>query len=86
MAQLDISGDIFRELGIRPSGLRAENDYEIIEPTRPGDVITTTSILSDVYQKQGRSGLLVFYIVESHYHNQKDVLMAIARDTMVFVL
>ena len=86
VAQLDISGDIFRELGIRPSGLRAENDYEIIEPTRPGDVITTTSFLSDVYQKQGRSGLLVFYIVESHYHNQKDVLMAIARDTMVFVV
>jgi len=86
VAGLNIQDDIFKELGIKPSGLRAENDYEIIEPTKPGDIITTTSFISDVYQKQGRSGTLVFYIVESHYHNQNEVLMAIARDTMVFVL
>ena len=33
------------------------------DPIRPGDVLTGTRTLTDIYEKQGRSGPLIFYEV-----------------------
>ena len=36
-------------------------DY--LKPVRPGDWLTATRTLSDIYEKQGRSGPMIFYEV-----------------------
>lgn len=37
---------------------------EYHRPVRPGDWLTATRTLSDIYEKQGRSGALIFYEVD----------------------
>ncbi len=34
---------------------------EYHNPVRPGDWLTSTRTLTDIYEKQGRSGALIFY-------------------------
>ena len=82
----DQGGTPLKEAGPRPQGLRAESDYEIIEPARPGDIITTTSTITEVYEKEGRSGHLVFSVTETIFRNQHGKLLARSRDTNVSVV
>lgn len=81
----DQRDSIFRPLPRQPRILRGINEYEIIEPLRPGDVIETRARVVDVYQKQGHSGPLVFVIAEIDYFNQKQERLAKSRDTMVML-
>lgn len=46
---------------------------------RPGDKVTTTSKLIDVYEKTGRSGKLVFIVWESELIDQSGKLVALCR-------
>jgi hypothetical protein len=57
--------------------------YWAIAPIRPGDTITTTTYLRDVYQKTGRSGHLVFVVWETELTNQRGELVARCRRSMV---
>ena len=66
-----------------PGRLRAGNEYEFIRPLRPGDVITSKSRIIDVYEKQGRSGTMVFIICESTYTNQRNELLGIQRSSFI---
>jgi len=66
-----------------PERLRAGNEYEFIRPLRPGDIITSKSRISDVYEKQGRSGTLIFIVGESTYTNQRHELLGIQRSSFV---
>lgn len=43
---------------------------EYLKPVYPGDWLTATRTLTDIYEKQGRSGALIFY----------EVVMAITND------
>lgn len=72
-----------KDAGPKPRGMRAGNDYEIFEPVRPGDIITTTSAITEVYEKQGRSGHLIFNVMETTFSNQHGTLLARSRDTGV---
>ena len=38
-------------------------DIEYLKPIRPGDWLTATRTLTDIYEKSGRSGPLIFYEV-----------------------
>ncbi|MBI2847052.1 MAG: MaoC family dehydratase N-terminal domain-containing protein [Chloroflexi bacterium] len=47
-------------------------DLEFIRPVRPGDRLTVTTKLKDIYQREGRTGPLVFTVTENLFTNQRD--------------
>lgn len=58
-------------------------EWELFAPIRPGDVITRRSKLVDMYEKQGRSGPMVFRVTETTYTNQRGELVAKTRSTSI---
>jgi acyl dehydratase len=50
-------------------------------PIRPGDVITATSAVADIYVREGRSGQTMFTVTENKWTNQKGELIRIYRGT-----
>ena len=46
-------------------------EIEFFAPIRPGDTLTVKSKITDIYQKEGRSGPLIFVVRETSYTNQK---------------
>ena len=55
------------------------NEVEYFQPIRGGDVITVTTTYSEIIEKDGRSGHLVFPVRESVYRNQRGELVAKSR-------
>lgn len=64
-----------KELRYRMS-FDAGKDIELGVPLRPGDEITVTSVLHDVYEKTGRSGSMYFVVVRFALTNQRGELVA----------
>lgn len=56
-----------------PSGrlMGGGTELELLAPVHPGDSLTRTMRLKDLYQTEGRSGPLVFLIAEATYTNQR---------------
>ena len=48
----------------------AGSRLESYEPMRPGDTITATTRVKEVYPKTGRSGTMVFVVSRTSYRNQ----------------
>lgn len=65
--------------------VRGGNEYEFFKPVRPTDKITFKRKISQIYEKEGKAGALVFVIIEISYTNQKDELLGINRETFVFM-
>jgi acyl dehydratase len=65
------------------TGLHAEQHFEYHRPLRPGDVLSATTRKGDGWEKEGRSGKLVFseFIVE--YRDQNGELVVTARSVGV---
>jgi len=59
-------------------------EVEFFKPIRPGDNITQVGKFVDIYEKEGRSGSLVFTIYENKYTNQDGELVAIEKLTGIF--
>lgn len=57
------------------------NEVEFFKPIRVGDRITRRSKIADIYEKEGRSGTLVFTVYETRYSNQNGDLVAVERMT-----
>jgi hypothetical protein len=51
--------------------------------SRRGDVITRSRRFADVYEKQGRSGSMVFVVGETRWTNQRGELVRLGRDTLI---
>jgi len=66
-----------------PSMLNGGTEIEYYQPMKPGDSITTVAKLVDLQEKAGRSGNLLFLIVEVNYKNQKGELVAKCRNTFI---
>ena len=84
-SDVDTRGDLvgrgsFGEL----TGLRAGNEYEFFQPIHPDDVITARWLVKDVYERTGRSGSLVFQVVEATYSNQRGELLARNTETLFY--
>ena len=84
-SDMDQRGDLvgrgeFGEL----TGLRAGNEYEFFQPVHPDDVITARWLVKDVYQRTGRSGTIIFQVVEATYLNQRDELLARNTETLFY--
>jgi hypothetical protein len=63
--------------------LNGGNRFEYFAPVMIGDVITSKGHISDVYDKPGSSGDLLFIIFETDYSNQRGELVARVRGTMI---
>ncbi|MBF6559810.1 MAG: MaoC family dehydratase N-terminal domain-containing protein [Candidatus Binataceae bacterium] len=57
-------------------GFDAGKDVEFGAPIRPGDAITLTSHVKEVYEKTGRTGSMVFVVVRSTLTNQHGEMVA----------
>jgi acyl dehydratase len=63
--------------------VRAGEEYEFFKPVFVGDTISVKLKLLDVYEKQGRSGHLIFTTSEARYTNQNGELLAIQKIIMI---
>ncbi|HVM95238.1 MAG TPA: MaoC family dehydratase N-terminal domain-containing protein [Candidatus Acidoferrales bacterium] len=64
--------------------LHGEQEFEYLAPVHAGDVLTGTTRVSDVYEKQGsRGGTMTFGTIETTYTNQHGEEVMISRSTLV---
>jgi acyl dehydratase len=61
--------DEFRRFGGR--GFDAGKTVSIKGPVRPGDRLTARSRIADIYEKTGRSGLMIFIVHRMEFTNQR---------------
>ena len=59
------------------------NEYEFFKPIKAGDVLTTTSKIADMYERQGgpQTGRMLFTISETTFKNQDGEIVAKSRGT-----
>ncbi len=62
-------------------GMNGGNEVEYFRPVYLGDTLTSQTRIADIYERQGRSGPMVFVVTETAYTNQRGELVAIARQT-----
>jgi acyl dehydratase len=60
-------------------------DIEFYKPMIPGDIITTQAKLADLYEKQGKTGKLLFMVVEVTFTNQRGESVSKSRNTFIMV-
>lgn len=58
-------------------------EIEYHRPVRPGDWLTATRTLTDIYEKQGRSGPLIFYEVVMDIVNEDGDLVIREKTTRI---
>ena len=56
---------------------------EYRKPMRPGDWVTATRTLTDIYEKSGKSGALIFYEVVMDIVNDQDELVIREKTTRI---
>ena len=93
----DVSHDIFADTGkdgrdltrITIDGLQAirgGNEYQFKKPAKVGDVINAKRKIIDIYEKEGKTaGSILFIVYDITYTNQKDEVLGISRETMMFI-
>lgn len=64
-------------------GFNAGQRCEFYAPIRPGDTITMKTRITDVYEKTGRTGKMVFIVRETSYQNQKGERVALVEQSQV---
>jgi acyl dehydratase len=64
--------------------LHGEQEFEYLRPIRPGDVLTFRSRTKDVFEKEGkRGGKMLFIIGETEFKNQRGEVVAYSRNTAI---
>lgn len=64
--------------------LHGEQEFEYLAPIRAGDVLTFRSRTRDVFEKQGkRGGTMTFIVGETEFRNQRGELVACMRNTVI---
>jgi hydroxyacyl-ACP dehydratase HTD2-like protein with hotdog domain len=58
-------------------------DIEFFQPIRVGDILTGRSKIVDLYQKEGRSGPLIFVVRETTFTNQQGVVVLIEKGASI---
>ena len=66
-------------------GANAGDEVELFEPIHPGDTITAKAKTVDIYERQGRSGRLLFTVREVVYTNQFGEVVAKSRGSLVSI-
>lgn len=71
------------DLPTLPRLLNGGNEVEFYQLAKVGDRITAHSKYLDIYEKTGRSGTMVFIVIETRYTTQRDDLLMISRVTLI---
>lgn len=58
-------------------------EYEYFLPVRAGDILTSYGKIADIREREGKSGKMLFMILEQTYWNQNSDKVAIARSTII---
>jgi len=61
--------------------LNGGNEYEFFKPIQAGDILTSTTKLAELFEREGRMGKMLFIISETTYKNQDGEMVAIQRGT-----
>ncbi len=85
MLQEDGTAKAGRNLPLKTTRVMAGGkEVEFFKPIHPGDTITQVGKFVDIYEKEGRSGSLVFTVYENRYTNQDGELVAIEKLTGIY--
>jgi hypothetical protein len=57
-------------------GFDAGKDIQFGAPIRPGDIIHTSNVLHEIYEKTGRTGSMVFVVSRQTMTNQRGEMVA----------
>ena len=68
-----------------PAAVNVGEEYEFFCPIRPGDTLIATSEITDISEREGRTGKMVFIITETTYVNQNGDVVARTRGTMISI-
>jgi acyl dehydratase len=79
-------GGFRKWLGCDVNLQRAGNDYEMIQPVVPGDIISFRRRVVDVQEKKGKKGRFAFLLSEVRYTNQRGEVLGIDRETLALPL
>jgi acyl dehydratase len=64
--------------------LHGEQEFEYLAPIHAGDVLTATTRVADVYEKEGsRGGKMTLGIVETTFVNQRGERVLVSRSTLI---
>ncbi len=64
--------------------LHGEQEFEYVRPLRAGDVLTATSHVKDRFEKEGkRGGTMTFIISETIFRDQSGEIVAYSRGTTI---
>jgi acyl dehydratase len=66
-----------------PRLLNGGNEVEFYQLPKLGDRITARAKYLDISEKTGRSGTMVFIVIETRYTNQREELLMISRVTLI---
>lgn len=66
-----------------PRLLNGGSEVEFYQLPKVGDRITARAQYLDIYEKSGRSGTMVFIVIETRYLNQHDDLLLVSRVTLI---
>jgi hydroxyacyl-ACP dehydratase HTD2-like protein with hotdog domain len=85
-AQLEPDGSPSADVPPLPTrrAMAGETSIELGDPIVAGDIITVEKRLLDLYEKEGRSGPLVFVQMEFTFHNQHGRLVAREQFTRIY--
>jgi acyl dehydratase len=75
---VDRGGDIRAKF---TRGLNGGGEYEFFQPIQAGDILSITNKISDIYERDGRVGKMVFTISETICRNLKGETVLIMRHT-----
>ncbi|MCH8205441.1 MAG: MaoC family dehydratase N-terminal domain-containing protein [Chloroflexi bacterium] len=64
--------------------LEGGSQWRYFEPVRPGDRITVTSRIAEIYERRGRLGSMLFVVREIGYMNQFGKRVAERRRTAIY--
>ncbi len=63
--------------------VKAGDEVEILAPVLAGDTITADSKIVDIYEKEGRTGKMIFIITETTYRNQRGEAVMRSRASVI---
>lgn len=83
VAMNDGQADLPLELDHRRM-LHGEQEFIYYQPIRPGDRLQCQMKVSDLYDREGKSGVMQFLVLDTEMKNEADELVCISRMNIIY--
>lgn len=64
--------------------LHGEQQFIYTRPIRPGDLLTCQTIVSDVYEREGKQGTMEFIVLDTEMYDQEGKHVVTSRTNIVY--